>query len=251
MALSPVSECGDMTMDESSPQTLPDIVPENAEGDASMAKVARLPAYLIERYQGWKATDHVENAAWYRRLATEGQRPRTMVISCSDSRVHVTKLFGAGPGEFFMHRNVANLVPPFEPDGNHHGTSACIEYAVTALKVSNLIVMAHSECGGAQGCMAMCSGQAPELESKDSMVGRWLDVLRPGYERVAGLSDPEAQKRALERQTVLVSLENLQTFPFVRKAQEAGMLSLHGLYMDIASGRLECYDPDHGGFVPL
>lgn len=218
---------------------------------ADLSKVTRLPSYLSDRYQGWKATDHVENQAWYKRLAEEGQRPRTMVISCSDSRVHVTRLFGAGPGEFFMHRNVANLVPPYEPDGLHHGTSACIEYAVTALKVSNLIVMGHSHCGGAAGCGAMCRGEAPELDKKESMVGRWLDILRPGYERVKDIDDTEDRRIAMEKQTVVVSLGNLLTFPYVREALEAGVLSLHGLYIDISSGQLEEYSPQDEKFVPV
>jgi len=213
-----------------------------------LQQVKRLPSYLTERYAGWRLTDHDENKAWYRRLAEEGQRPRAMVISCSDSRVHVTRLFGAGPGEFFMHRNVANLIPPFEPDGHHHGTSATIEYAVTSLKVSNLIVIGHSFCGGAQGCCAMCTGQAPELERKESMVGRWLDVLKPGYERVKDIADAEQQRVALEKQTVIVSLENLFTFPFVVEAVKSEMLSLHGLYTDIGSGIMEQYDPAVGGW---
>lgn len=213
-----------------------------------LSSVKRLPAYLTERWEGWKATDHFENKAWYRRLAEEGQRPRTMVISCSDSRVHVTKLFGAGPGEFFMHRNVANLVPPYEPDGQQHGTSACIEYAVKNLRVANLIVMGHSYCGGVQGCRDMCRGLAPELDEKESMVGRWLDVLRPGFDRVKDLSDEDQQRIALEKQTVVVSLENLMTFPYVREALDAELLSLHGLYMDISTGVLENYDTESDSF---
>ncbi|WP_138470955.1 carbonic anhydrase [Poseidonocella sp. HB161398] len=216
-----------------------------------LARISKLPAYLSERYHGWRATDHQENKAWYRRLAEEGQRPRTMVISCSDSRVHVTNLFGAHPGEFFMHRNVANLVPPFEPDGQHHGTSAAIEYAVTALKVSNLIIMGHSFCGGAAGCTEMCRGHAPELDIKESMLGRWLDVLRPGYERVKGVEDGDAHRIAMEKQTVVVSLENLMSFPFVQKAVEDELLAVHGLYMDIASGQLSQFEPATGEFSAI
>lgn len=216
-----------------------------------LPEVKRLPAYLSERYEGWKATDHKENKAWYKRLAEEGQRPRTMVISCSDSRVHVTQLFGAGPGEFFMHRNVANLVPPFEPDGKHHGTSACIEYAVNVLKVSNLIVIGHSFCGGAQGCRDMCRGHAPQLEENESMVGRWLDVLRPGYERIKDVTDEDTQRIAMEKQTVIVSLENLLSFPYVQQAIKDEFLNLHGLYIDISSGSMEQFDPAEGGFVTI
>ena len=150
-----------------------------------------LPNYLLQRYQGWKATSYSENRAWYRRLATEGQRPRAMVISCCDSRVHVTSIFGADQGEFFIHRNIANLVPPYEPDGDHHGTSAAVEYAVTVLNVAHLIVLGHSSCGGVQGCIDMCNGAAPELEEKTSFVGRWMDILKPKYELVAEEKDPK------------------------------------------------------------
>ncbi|GFE64708.1 carbonic anhydrase [Litoreibacter roseus] len=196
-----------------------------------------LPAYLIQRYHGWKATTFAENEAWHRKLAEEGQRPRAMVISCCDSRVHVTSIFGAEQGEFFIHRNIANLVPPYEPDGDHHGTSAAIEYAVESLGVAHIIVLGHSRCGGVQGCYDMCSGNAPELEKKSSFVGRWMDILRPGFE---GLPDGSESERleALEHASIRISLSNLTTFPFVRHAIEEGRLSLHGLYNDIAKGDL-------------
>lgn len=209
-----------------------------------------LPNYLVQRYHGWKATTWAENRAWYRRLADEGQRPRAMVISCCDSRVHVTSIFGADQGEFFIHRNIANLVPPYAPDGEQHGTSATIEYAVSTLKVAHLIVVGHSSCGGVQGCHDMCSGAAPELEEKSSFVGRWMDLLRPGYDRVKDLPEAE-QLRALEREAVVISLENLMTFPFVRAAVEAEEMTLHGLWNDIAGGGLDCYDPATGSFVPI
>lgn len=207
-----------------------------------MDRVKPLPSYLIQRYHGWKATTWEENRAWYRRLAEDGQRPRAMVISCCDSRVHVTSIFGADQGEFFIHRNIANLVPPHAPDGLQHGTSAAVEYAVTTLKVAHMIVVGHSSCGGVQGCHDMCSGHAPALEEKSSFVGRWMDILRPGYERIRDL--PEAERlRALEKQAVLISLENLMTFPFVAQAVDAGEMTIHGLWNDIGEGTLEQYDP--------
>ncbi|MDH5796990.1 MAG: carbonic anhydrase [Paracoccaceae bacterium] len=209
-----------------------------------------LPSYLVQRYHGWKATSFSENKAWYRRLAEDGQRPRAMVISCCDSRVHVTSIFGADQGEFFIHRNVANLVPPYLPDGDHHGTSAAVEYAVTALKVAHVIVLGHSSCGGVQGCHDMCSGKAPELDEKTSFVGRWMDILRPGYERIAGLPEDE-QIAALEKEAVLVSLENLMTFPFVQEAVDSGSLTLHGLWNEIAEGGLEYFDGNSGGFLSI
>ena len=213
-----------------------------------MTEFRPLPQYLVQRYHGWRATSFTENRAWYRRLADEGQRPRAMVISCCDSRVHVTSIFGADTGEFFIHRNIANLVPPYAPDGAQHGTSAAVEYAVRELKVAHLIVLGHSQCGGVAGCHAMCSGRAPELEETTSFVGRWMDILRPGYERIKDLPEGE-QIAALERMAVQVSLDNLMTFPFVAAAVEAGEMTLHGLLHDIRDGQLMAMD--HAGFVAV
>lgn len=208
-----------------------------------------LPHYLVQRYHGWRATSFEENRVWYRRLADDGQHPRAMVISCCDSRVHVTSIFGADTGEFFIHRNIANLVPAYAPDGEQHGTSAAVEYAVRTLRVAHLIVMGHSQCGGVAGCHAMCSGHAPELEDATSFVGRWMDILRPGYERVAGLP-ADKQVDALEKMAVRVSLDNLMTFPFVASAVEGGELSLHGLWHDIRDGELMVLNEDDR-FVPV
>ena len=215
-----------------------------------MTAIRPLPEYLVRRFHGWKATNYAENRAWYKRLAEDGQRPRAMVISCCDSRVHVTSIFGADQGEFFIHRNVANLVPPYEPDGEPHGTSATVEFAVTGLKVAHIIVLGHSACGGVNGCYDMCSGHAPELEKTTSFVGRWMDILRPGFDRLPE-GDEATRRTALEKEAVKVSLENLLTFPFVREAVEADMLTLHGLWNDIGEGGLECYHGDQDAWVPV
>ena len=215
-----------------------------------MDQAKPLPAYLVQRFHGWRATAYQDNKAWYKRLAESGQHPRAMVISCCDSRVHVTSIFGADEGEFFIHRNVANLVPPYNADGQTHGTSAAVEYAVTSLGVAHIVVLGHSNCGGVKGCHDMCSGHAPELEEKSSFVGRWMDILRPGYDRIAHL--PEMDRlRALEKEAVVVSLENLMTFPFVRRAVEEDMLTLHGLWNDTGAGALEQYEPSSGGFSAI
>ena len=174
-----------------------------------------------------------------------------MIISCCDSRVHATSIFGAEQGEFFIHRNIANLVPPYSPDGSQHGTSAAVEYAVTALNVSQLIILGHSNCGGVKGCLDMCRGHAPQLEEKTSFVGRWMDILRPGYEAIKDYSSEEEIAQDLEKQAVLTSLTNLMTFPFVEKAVQDGSLSLHGLWTDIGEGSLEAFDPASQRFKPL
>lgn len=216
-----------------------------------MSAAKPLPHYLVQRYQGWKATTYGDNKAWYRHLAQEGQHPRAMIISCCDSRVHVTAIFGADSGEFFIHRNIANLVPPYEPDGGKHGTSAAIEYAVTALKVAHIVVVGHSSCGGVRGCHDMCSGAAPELDAQESFVGRWMDTLRPGYERVKDIKDEAERVRALEYEAVRTSLVNLMTFPYVKAAVEREELSLHGLWNDIGAGVLEQLDAKTQDFIPV
>lgn len=216
-----------------------------------MRSVKPLPTYLVQRYQGWKATTFEDNHSWYRRLAEEGQRPRAMVISCCDSRVHATAIFGAEQGEFFIHRNVANLVPAYLPDGEPHGTSAAVEYAVTALKVAHIIVLGHSSCGGVKACHDMCTGHAPELQKSSSFVGRWMDILRPGFEKVKDISDEVDRIARLEREAVMVSIENLVTFPFVQKAIDDNELTLHALWTDIAEGTLEQFDTSSQSFVQI
>lgn len=216
-----------------------------------MEHAKMLPAYLVQRYHGWKATTYSENKAWYKRLAEDGQRPRAMVISCCDSRVHVTSIFGADQGEFFIHRNIANLVPPYLPDGDHHGTSATIEYAVTGLKVAHIIVLGHSNCGGVNFFHEACTGHGPNIEEETSFVGRWMDILQPGYDKIADIKDTAERTQALEKQAVLVSLENLMTFPFVKNAVENEELTLHGLWTDIGEGGLACFDPAEKKFIPV
>lgn len=209
-----------------------------------------LPDYLVRRYLGWKATTYAENRSWYRRLADDGQHPRAMVISCCDSRVHVTSIFGADQGEFFIHRNIANLVPPYSADGGLHGTSAAVEYAVRSLHVAHIIVLGHSGCGGVQGCYDMCSGEAPDLEASTSFIGRWMDILRPGFDTLPPGPRPD-RLRTLEKAAVVVSLENLMTFPFVAAAVADDRLTLHGLWNDIGAGGLEWWDDMRGQFLPV
>ena len=216
-----------------------------------MDPIAALPGSLADRYRTWKSGAFATNQGLYERLIEEGQHPSCMIISCCDSRVNTTMTFGVDPGEFFIHRNIANFVPPFAPDSEGLGTSAAIEYAVTALKVPHLVVVGHSSCGGVAGCHAKCSGKAPQLEDPASAVGRWVELLRPAYDRLDKTTDEAAQIAALEKEGVILSLENLLTFPFVATACAEGRLRLHGLWIDIAAGELHQYDPEVKGFSPV
>ena len=209
-----------------------------------------LPAYLRQRHAAWKATIYEERRSWFHRLAGQGQHPRAMLVSCCDSRVNAVEVFGAEPGDLFVVRNVANLVPPHNPDHSHHGTSAAVEYAVEALGVAHIVVLGHTGCGGVQACHDMCAGLAPELERSSSFVGRWMEILRPGYERIVAHTVQGAERIAeLERESVRTSLANLAGFPFVAEAVAAGDLTLHGCHLDIVSGALSVLDAGTGRFA--
>lgn len=217
-----------------------------------MEHVTPLPEYLLTRYHAGQERRGPEEVARYANIADRNQTPKAMIITCCDSRVLISEIFGNVPGDFFIHRNIANLVPPHEPDGQSHGTSAAIEYAVIALKIENLVVMGHYGCGGVRGCHDMLAGLAPQLDTPTSYVGSWLRLLKPGFEALSGRGlDYEARIRTLEKEAVLVSLRNLMTFPFVTEAMDSGQLRLHGAWKDIRDGGLEEYDPETGGFRRL
>lgn len=217
-----------------------------------MHRVRPLPTYLAKRLDRWRATTFSANKEWYAHLAAHGQHPRAMFISCCDSRVDPVGMFEGEPGDFFLVRNVANLVPSYSPDEEMHGTSAAIEYAVTVLKISHIVVMGHSGCGGVAACLDKCEGNAPQLNEPTSFLGKWMDMLKPGYERIKDkAATREGRIALLEKEGVKVSIQNLLTFPYVAEAVEQKRLSLHGLWTDIGSGEMVAYDGDGQAFKDI
>jgi len=206
-------------------------------------------ADLIDGYRRFRDSEWREERARWAELA-EGQSPAVMVIACSDSRVDPSQIFDARPGEMFVVRNVANLVPPFEPDQNYHGVSAALEFAVTQLQVQELVVMGHGSCGG---CAAALTGQfAGATSGAGHFIAHWVEMLDEARERVRRdypELGPDAV-RAMEHEGVRVSLTNLMTFPWVRERVADGRLKLHGAYFAIADGALHVLDPATGAFSP-
>ena len=194
---------------------------------------------------------HIPNRERFRILAQYGQAPSTMAITCCDSRVHVTAIFEVEEGEFFVHRNIAALVPPLDHEAGRIGTAAAVEYAVKELGVARILVLGHSNCGGVQGCMDMNAEPEGRLPRQLPFVSEWLEILRPAFLGVADIADPERMRMALERQAVILSLDNLMTYPFVSEAVESGALTLHGLWHDIESGAVLEYDRRTGEFENL
>lgn len=196
---------------------------------------------LVAGFRRFRQTYYRENRETFDALAANGQAPRAMVIACSDSRVDPQLIFSAAPGEIFVVRNVANLVPPYGPSADyHHGTSAALEFAVRTLKVEDLVVVGHSSCGGVGALLR----QAPRPD-KD-FISTWMRIAEPARERALAASGdrPEDLQRVCEHETVKVSLTNLMTFPWIRERVDGGALTLHGLYFDIEKGDLMRLLPD-------
>ena len=206
-----------------------------------MPNFADLPPILRAGYNRWRAALLPAQVQAYQKLL-KGQAPPVMVIACCDSRVQVTELFAAQAGSLFVHRNIANLVPPYQPtgapDGVEIGTAAAVEYAVVALGVQHLLVLGHSQCGGVAFCHSRCEKEreggaehdAPEFE----FVERGVAALRPAYKKIDVAADKAVQHRQMEQAGIIGSLDNLATYPFVAKALAAGQLALHGAWYDIA-----------------
>jgi carbonic anhydrase len=186
---------------------------------------------LIEGYRRFRAETWPAERARYEALAHWGQSPETMVISCSDSRVDPQTVFGAVPGEMFVLRNIGGLAPPYEPDGGHHGASAAIEFGVRVLKVKQLVVLGHGQCGGVR---AMAYGAPPEAPD---FVASWVDIARPALAAAAG-ADENSRLAAIEAAVVRLSLANLMTFPWIQEAVAAGRLTVSGYRFDIHTGVL-------------
>jgi carbonic anhydrase len=206
-----------------------------------------LPERLSSGYTTFIEGRFDRERARYQELAARGQKPEIMVVGCCDSRVSPEVIFDAIPGELFVTRNVANLVPPYQPDGDLHGTSAALEYAVQVLRVKHIVVLGHAQCGGV-GAFANES----EPLSPGDFIGKWMSMIAPAAETIPGeyRNRPDYQRR-LELASVENSLRNLLTFPCVRILVERGKLQLHGAYFGVATGELLARDPQTGRFEPI
>lgn len=203
---------------------------------------------LIAGYHRFRSTGWIEQRERWAELAG-GQSPRVMVIACSDSRVDPSQIFDTSPGEIFVVRNVANLVPPFEIGGGRHGVSAALEFAVTQLNVSDIVVMGHGQCGGAKASLTGCFKNAAPGEG--GFIANWIGLLDEARERVLQeYGDHPDAIRALEMETVKVSIANLRTFPCIPVREAAGKLRIHGAYFAIADGILNLLDQEKGSFAP-
>lgn len=212
--------------------------------------MSSFPESLTDRYRRFRHRHFVPNADHYEELATHGQNPETMIVSCSDSRVDPETIFSAMPGELFVVRNVANLVPPYEVSGKYHGVSAAMEFAVLNLRVKNMIVMGHSGCGGVKAAL----DQNAAIQTDAHFISKWMSMLDDARLSVLAShqnSSSSARQEALEKEAIKQSITNLRTFPFVKEQEDKGRLSLHGAHFDIKSGTLSVLNHSRGQFFAL
>jgi len=205
---------------------------------------------LVAGYRKFRSIYYEQNHELFEALARDGQSPKTLLIGCSDSRVDPAVIFWAQPGDMFVVRNVASLVPPYAPDGHLHGTSAAIEFAARSLKVEHIIVMGHSGCGGVGALFGNKEG-APSDFFAD-----WISVARQAHDRalLRALSLKASHGEMLkicEQEVVAASMTNLMSFPWVRERVEAGEMKIHGLWFNVHDGELYILDPVSNSFVTM
>ncbi len=205
-----------------------------------------LPEALLSGYRNFMSGRYLSESSRYRDLAREGQTPETLVIACCDLRAAPEAIFDARPGELFVVRNVANLVPPYAPDGEYHSTSAALEFAVQSLKVKNIVVMGHGRCGGIRAAL----DPADDPLSPGDFIGKWMSLVAPVAEAVASNTMMTAGERqtALERISIRYSIANLRTFPCINILEGKGRLTLHGAWFDISTGELWVMNRETGDF---
>ncbi|MBF33831.1 MAG: carbonate dehydratase [Hyphomonadaceae bacterium] len=201
----------------------------------------RSPEEMIEGYRSFRRGIYKEQAQLYETLAA-GQNPNVMLIGCADSRAEPSDIFNAAPGQLFVVRNVANLVPPYETGGGQHGVSAALEFAVTALEVEHIVIMGHGGCGGVQASLS-----AADDKPVGQFIAPWVELLNQARDKVLA-EKPDDLQTALEFAGVDTSLRNLMTFPFVAERVKAGKLHLHGARFAIALGQLYWRSADTGKF---
>jgi carbonic anhydrase len=202
------------------------------------------PPRLLAGYDSFRKNRLPEDSARYRILAEAGQRPQILVIACCDSRSAPEQIFDAGPGELFVIRNVANLVPPYDPDGHHHGTSAAIEFAVKQLRVRHIVVMGHGRCGGITAWLDRPSDPSDFL-------AQWISLIDPAAEALDPSLDAKSRQKALEFASIREGIESLKSFPVIASLASIGEIELHGAWFDISTGELYVLDEGKNEFVTV
>lgn len=207
-------------------------------------------AELLKGYRRFREDTYPRQKARFEETAVDGQHPKLMIIGCSDSRVDPAQIFDVDPGDIFVVRNVAALVPPFETSPGQHGVSAAVEFAVQMLEVKQIVVMGHGRCGGCKAALTQSFATAEHGEG--AFVANWVSLLSEARKPVAEKHGTEGRKAelAMEFAAIRQSLANLRTFPWLEEKERAGSLKLRGAHFSIMDGVLYSLDEDTGEFLP-
>jgi carbonic anhydrase len=204
------------------------------------------PKNLADGYRLWRDEKLPQEKGRLAQLAALGQAPQALIIGCCDSRVSPETIFSSGPGELFVLRNVANVVPPFRPDGKHHGTSAAIEFAIAGLAVPHIVVMGHSQCGGIRAHLS------EKTDTAGDFIGPWMDLIK-GAKEEALERNPNLKGKALEtaveEAAIRLSIRSLRTFPEIASREKDGIITISGAHLNISNGELRILDETTGEFV--
>ena len=206
-----------------------------------------LPKDLIDKYLDWKENIFSKEKEYFEKLAKEGQTPKYIIISCVDSRVDPNAIFRSKAGEMLVHRNIANIVPPYNHLREHSGTIAAIEFGVTALNIKNIVIVGHSGCGGIKNGYQMCKDDAFD---DNSSISNWLSLIKPSYHKIKDASDTENISQ-LEKISIASSLENLRNYPFIKNGINSEAIKLYGVWNDIGTGSLESYNTEKKEFEKI
>ena len=206
-----------------------------------------LPDFLIDRYKEWKENIFPKRQELLKLLATKGQKPKAMIISCCDSRVNTSNIFRAIEGDFFEHRNIANLVPPFESN-NESGTLSAIEYAIKELKVKNLLIFGHSSCGGIRHAYEHFSNKKTD---ENLYIDKWIDVIKPAFNKIQNTKDVIEGQKSLEQLSIINSIMNLNNSKLINDAILKNNLNIYGLWFDISTGSLLVYNQENNNFEKI
>ena len=205
------------------------------------------PQDLKEKYKDWHNDTYLKKKNLFESLAKEGQSPKYIIISCVDSRVDPNSIFKSEPGELLVHRNIANIVPPYDYITEHSGTIAAIEFGITVLNIKNIIVMGHSGCGGIKNGFQMCKDDG---FNSNSSISNWLNLLKPAYKKIDS-SRHEDSIKELEKISIKTSLENLKSYPFIQERINNKEINIYGSWINIGSGQIETLNFNTASFHPL
>lgn len=210
-----------------------------------------LPPRLVAGYEVFLGGRFRREQDRYGQLA-KGQKPKVLLVGCCDSRVSPEVIFDADPGEIFVLRNVANLIPPYLPNSDLHGTSSAVEFAVRILKVEHIVVMGHASCGGVRAFVDGAADPQRAKATEGDFIAQWMSLIKPAADKLGPPTQPlDAYAEQLNKASIAHTLINLRSFPYVREAEAKGTLALHGAYFGVANGRLLALDEKTGEFVPI